>query len=119
MHLFSATGAPRVPMGLVPTAQGWVMAQVRLDGQGEAQPLRCQVSPDVPPEVRQAGAVVGMVLPDEHFCFDTLSLRSTVAVEDKGFLLGLLLAERLAWPLEDWAWDWLLLSERAGEVSLS
>lgn len=67
MHLFSATGAPRVPFGLVPTAQGWVMAQVRLDGQGEAQPLRCQMSPDVPPEVRQAGAAVVLALPDEHF----------------------------------------------------
>jgi Tfp pilus assembly protein PilN len=119
MHLFSATGAPRVPFGLVPTAQGWVMAQVRLDGQGEAQPLRCQMSPDVPPEVRQAGAAVVLALPDEHFFFDTLTLPSTVAAEDIEFQLGLLWAERLPWPLEDCAWDWLLLSESAGEVSWS
>lgn len=119
MHIFSARGVPRVPIGLVPTAQGWVMAQVSLDGQACPQPLRCQVTPDVPSEVRLAGAAVVLALPDEHFYFDTLSLPSTVAVEDIEFQLGLLWADRLPWPLQDCAWDWVLLSDQAGEVTWS
>ena len=120
-RLFAA-GAPRVPripIGLVPTAQGWVMAQVHLDGQGCAQALHCQVTPEVPPQVRQAGAGVVLALPDEHFYFDTLNLPSTLAAEDIEFQLGLLWADRLPWPLEDCAWDWLMLSENAGEATWS
>ena len=120
-RLFAA-GAPRVPripIGLVPTAQGWVMAQVHLDGQGCAQALHCQVTPEVPPQVRQAGAGVILALPDEHFYFDTLNLPSTLAAEDIEFQLGLLWADRLPWPLEDCAWDWLMLSENAGEATWS
>jgi hypothetical protein len=117
MRMFSTRGAPRVPIGLVPTAQGWVMAQVSLDGQACPQPLCCQVTSDVPTELR--GAAVVLALPDEHFFFDTLSLPSTVAVEDIEFHLGLLWADRLPWPLQDCAWDWVLLSENAGEVTWS
>lgn len=120
-RLFAA-GAPRVPripIGLVPTAHGWVMAQVHLDGQGCAQALHCQVTPEVPPQVRQAGAGVVLALPDEHFYFDTLNLPSTLAAEDIEFQLGLLWADRLPWPLEDCAWDWLMLSENAGEATWS
>jgi hypothetical protein len=119
MRMFSTRGAPRVPIGLVPTTQGWVMAQVHLDGQGRAKPLHCQVTPDVPPQVRQAGAGVVLALPDEHFYFDTLNLPSTLAAEDIEFQLGLLWADRLPWPLEDCAWDWLMLSENAGEATWS
>jgi hypothetical protein len=119
MRMFSTRGAPRIPIGLVPTAHGWVMAQVHLDGQGCAQALHCQVTPEVPPQVRQAGAGVVLALPDEHFYFDTLNLPSTLAAEDIEFQLGLLWADRLPWPLEDCAWDWLMLSENAGEATWS
>ncbi len=119
MRMFSTRGAPRVPIGLVPTAQGWVMAQVSLDGKGEALPLHCQMTSDVPAQVRQAGATVVLALPVEHFFFDTLSLPSTVAAEDLEFQLALLCADRLPWPLEDCAWDWLLLSDNAGEATWS
>lgn len=115
MRIFSSRREPRVPMGLVPSPQGWEMAQVALDARGCPQLLGRQRTQDLPSAVLSPGARVVLALPDDRFCHEVVSLPHSVAVQDIEFQLGLQLAERLPWPLAECAWDWLPLSQ-AGEA---
>lgn len=115
MRIFSTHREPQVPMGLVISTEGWAMAQVTLDGQGQPYALQQQARVATPEDMFAPGTPLVLALPDELCHADTFRLPSSVAPQDLEFQLGLLLAERLPWPLSDCAWDWLALKQDGDE----